>query len=209
MTRFNRNDLTVPNVLTLFRILMALVAGGFFLYHRGEAYATLLCIVASILDYFDGWYARRFRQSTKLGTHLDPFADKVLISVVFVSLSLALQWLWFTFFVGIILLRELTITIHRVLKRKKSGVFVPASNLGKIKTMIQCVVGDSILFYVFIHPGKIPGNGWLVFFAMMITLFVTIDSGMRYLLPSCSDGKKRSVLERFCQWIFGIKAREV
>jgi CDP-diacylglycerol--glycerol-3-phosphate 3-phosphatidyltransferase len=188
---------------------MAAVAAVLFAYYRQNELAAWLCIIASLLDYFDGWYARRFRQKTRLGAHLDPFADKVLISVVFITLSYHLRWNWFSLFVAIILLRELIITVYRMLVRKRSGMFIPASKLGKTKTLVQCVVCDSILFYIFIHPGRIPSEGWLIFIAMTITLFITIDSGSRYILPSCSDGKKRSIGERLYQLIFGVRAREV
>jgi len=209
MRLISRGDLTVPNTLTVIRILMAAWAARLFMAGGAGELATMLCIIASILDYFDGWYARKFRQFTKLGAHLDPFADKVLIAVIFISISLTLRWMWFSLFVGVMLFREIVITIYRFSVRRKSGTFVPASRLGKIKTTMQCLVGNSILFYIHIYPGHLPHEGWLIFSAMMITLFITVDSGLRYILPSCSDGKKRSVIERLLQWIFGIRAREV
>ena len=209
MRFISRGDLTVPNTLTVIRILMAAGAARLFMTGGSGVLATILCIIASILDYFDGWYARKFRQFTKLGAHLDPFADKVLIAVIFISLSLTLRWTWFSLFVGVILFREVVITVYRFTVRRKSGVFVPASRLGKMKTTVQCLVGNSILFYMYIYPGRLPQQGWLIFTVMMITLFITVDSGLRYILPSCSDGKKRSVIERLFQWIFGIRAREV
>lgn len=209
MRMFSRSDLTVPNIMTCMRILMAILAGALFLQTREETIAAVICIVASILDYFDGLYARRLHQSTRLGMHLDPFADKVLISVVFVTLSVMLRWTWFSLFVGIILFRELLITIYRMVRRRRVGEFVPASKLGKLKTAVQCVVGDSILFYIYIYPARVPTHTLLIFILMTLTLFLTIDSGLCYLLPSCPDGKKRSVLERLGQLIFGIRAREV
>lgn len=209
MRLISRGDLTVPNTMTVIRILMAAGAAHLFMTGGSGVIATILCIIASILDYFDGWYARKFRQFTKLGAHLDPFADKVLIAVIFISLSLTLRWTWFSLFIIAMLIREVVITVYRFAVRRKSGVFVPASRLGKVKTTVQCLVGNSILFYIYIYPGRPPQEGWLIFTVMMVTLFITVDSGLRYILPSCSDGKKRSVIERLFQWIFGIRAREV
>lgn len=201
--------MTVPNILTCFRIIMALAAAVAFALYDARAAATFLCIIASMLDYFDGWYARRFHRSTSLGAHLDPFADKVLISVVFLCLAFTFRWPWFTFFVAIILLREALITIYRVVVRRRSGVLTPASSLGRVKTALQCLVGGFLMFFVFVYPARIPSHSWLIFSLMMLTLFVTVDSGMMYLLPCCSDGKKRSVLERLSQRILGVRAREV
>jgi CDP-diacylglycerol--glycerol-3-phosphate 3-phosphatidyltransferase len=201
-----RSDVTVPNVLTVLRILMAVSA--IFLIGKADysRLAASMLIIASFLDYFDGWYARKFKQVTKLGTHLDPFADKVLMAVI--SLGRAFAWTWFYYFVAVIMLREIIITVYRMIVRRRSGEYVQASKLGKIKTILQSVVGDSLLFYIYFYPGKIPDHYWLIFSVMTIVMFVTVDSGLRYILPRCSDGKKRSVLERVSKWIFGALARE-
>ncbi len=209
MRVFLQKDLTVPNVITFFRILMALTAGLMFFLGRETEIAAGLCIVASSLDYFDGWYARKYSQKTKLGAHLDPFADKVLNTVVFIALGVVLNWLWLWLFIGIIVMREVTITIYRMKVKRNSGIFIPASRMGKLKTALQCLVGDVLIFYIFIYPGTIPGNQWLIFVFMTVTLFITVDSGLRYLLPNCSDGKKRSVLERLYQWVFNMGAKGV
>jgi CDP-diacylglycerol--glycerol-3-phosphate 3-phosphatidyltransferase len=209
MRSIERRDITVPNVLTVLRILLALAAAGILMSGNGRrtlAATFLLC--AMLLDYFDGWYARKFHQTTSLGAHLDPFADKVMISVIFITLALEFRSIWFTFFVCVILARELGITIYRWRVHEKSGELVPASILGKLKTVVQCIVGGSIIFYIYIYPGTIPGNHLAIFIAMLVTAVITIDSGLRYVLPSCRDGKKRSVVERVIQHIFGVGARE-
>jgi CDP-diacylglycerol--glycerol-3-phosphate 3-phosphatidyltransferase len=204
-----RSDVTVPNVLTLFRIVLAAIAAFLFFYGRDTATAAWMCIGASILDYFDGWYARRFRQTTRLGMHLDPFADKVLIAVVFITISAVLRYHWFGFLVGLLLTREIAVTWYRTVRRKRSGKLTPASTMGKVKTFIQCAVGDGLLFYIFIYPQRVPEPNLFLFIIMIVTVSVTLDSGMRYLLPRCRDGKRRSLLERLGRWIFAIRAREV
>jgi CDP-diacylglycerol--glycerol-3-phosphate 3-phosphatidyltransferase len=209
MRRIERRDITVPNVLTVLRMLMALVAAYLLISNNGHRRtAAILLLVAMLLDYFDGWYARKFKQTTSLGAHLDPFADKVMIAVIFVTLALNFRTLWFTLFVAVILARELIITIYRWRVHERSGSLVPASRLGKLKTVVQCVVGGSTIFYIYVYPGRMPDNHPVIFAAMLITAFITVDSGLRYVLPRCSDGKKRSVMERLIQHIFGVGARE-
>jgi CDP-diacylglycerol--glycerol-3-phosphate 3-phosphatidyltransferase len=188
--------------------MMAFAAGLLFYLQRDNSLASWLCIAAAVLDFFDGWYARRFRQTTKLGAHLDPFADKVLIAVIFVSLAYTFKWAWFTFFVAIILLREVMITVYRVVRRRRMGAFTPANSLAKAKTALQCLVGSGLLLYTNVYPGAVPSHAHFIFIAMMAVLFITVDSGMRYVLPSCADGKKRSALERLGQWIFNVSAKE-
>ncbi len=204
MRAARREDITVPNFLTILRIAAALVAAVMFMSDYREGWAAFLCIGASILDYFDGWYARKFHQKSRLGAHLDPFADKVLIGTIFIILAGELDWQWFNVFVAIILLREFLITIYRMMVRRRFGSFIPASILGKVKTTAQCLVGDLLLFYIYIQGGEPSRHITLIFVTMTLILFITIDSGLRYLLPSCSDGKKRSVLERVYHWILGL-----
>lgn len=209
MLFISRDDLTVPNFLTFLRIVSALFAAVLFIATKEKGFAALLCIGAGILDYFDGWYARKFHQTSKLGAHLDPFADKVLISVIFIFLALEVRWLWFSIFVSVILAREIVITVYRMMIRKKFGCFIKASIFGKIKTTVQSIVGDMMLFYIFVLGGDASSHRNLIFIFMLITLFVTVDSGFRYILPSCSDGKKKSLTERLYQWLLGLGASEV
>ena len=70
-------------------------------------------------------------------------------------------------------------------------------------------MGGPLIFYIYLYPGMIPENHRMIFVAMLLTTFITVDSGLRYVLPSCSDGKKRSVIERLMQHVFGVGAREV
>jgi CDP-diacylglycerol--glycerol-3-phosphate 3-phosphatidyltransferase len=208
MAVISRKEITVPNIMTLLRIIMAVMA-AFLIRVPGRAgLAAWMLIFASILDYFDGWYARKFHQKTRLGAHLDPFADKVLVTVVFLIIATTIKTTWFYFFVGVILLREILVTVYRIVVRRNAGVFVPASWLGKIKTTVQCLVGDGMLFYLFIFPAKIPEKYWVIFVLMLLTAAITVDSGLGYVLPKCSDGKNRSVIERILQWLPGSRARE-
>ena len=210
MRRIERRDITVPNVLTVLRMLMAIAAAFLLISGNGHRIlAASLLLFAMVLDYFDGWYARKFHQTTRLGAHLDPFADKVMIAVLFITLALEVRSQWFTFFVCVILARELIITIFRWRVHENSGTLVPASLLGKCKTVMQCIVGGALIFYIYIYPGTRPEASQVIFIAMLLTTFITVDSGLRYVLPSCSDGKKRSVMERLIQHVFGVGAREV
>ena len=208
MAVISRKEITVPNIMTLLRIIMAVMA-AFLIRVPGRAgLAAWMLIFASILDYFDGWYARKFHQKTRLGAHLDPFADKVLITVVFLIIATTIKTTWFYFFVGVILLREILVTVYRIVVRRNAGVFVPASWLGKIKTTVQCLVGDGMLFYLFIFPAKIPEKYWVIFVLMLLAAVITVDSGLGYVLPKCSDGKNRSIIERILLWLPGSRARE-
>ena len=68
------------------------------------------------------------------------------------------------------------------------------------------VVGPIIIFLLMGIAGLTVRQ--VIFIAMLVTTFITVDSGLRYILPSCRDGKKRSVMERLIQHLFGVGARE-
>jgi CDP-diacylglycerol--glycerol-3-phosphate 3-phosphatidyltransferase len=78
----------LPNSLTLFRIfLVPFLVVALLTKYSGREYAGLaIFLVAAITDFFDGYFARKYNQTTRLGTLLDPIADKLLMSAAFVSL---------------------------------------------------------------------------------------------------------------------------
>src|SRR3954468_10956345 len=78
----------LPNALTLFRIfLVPFLVVVLLTKFSGREYAGLaIFLVAAVTDFFDGFFARRRNQMTKLGALLDPIADKLLMSAAFISL---------------------------------------------------------------------------------------------------------------------------
>ncbi len=80
------NNWTIPNILTVFRILLTPgFVMGFVSGRIGTACA--LFVLAGITDALDGLLARLLRQRTRLGAMLDPLADKVLIATGFLCLA--------------------------------------------------------------------------------------------------------------------------
>jgi CDP-diacylglycerol--glycerol-3-phosphate 3-phosphatidyltransferase len=80
-------ELTVPNVLTVFRILLvpvlvAALLSGF----SSDALAAGVFVVASFTDALDGWLARRHKSESNFGKLMDPLADKLLVTSALVSL---------------------------------------------------------------------------------------------------------------------------
>src|SRR6266850_6908319 len=78
---------TVPNMLTVFRMVLIPVFVSLLFYQR---FILALCvfILAGVTDGLDGLLARRFDQQSQLGTILDPIADKLLLVTAFVVLSM-------------------------------------------------------------------------------------------------------------------------
>ena len=77
---------SLPNLLSLARLVLAPFVFTAILSERHES-ALWLFIAAAVTDALDGALARHFHQATKFGAYLDPIADKVLLSGVFLSLA--------------------------------------------------------------------------------------------------------------------------
>ena len=90
------------------------------------------------MDFFDGYLARRRQQVTRLGTLLDPAADKILISAAFISLVELDPRIVPAWMVVVIIAREFAVTSLRGFAAAENLV-IPAGMSGKIKTVVQIV----------------------------------------------------------------------
>ncbi len=175
----------VPNVLTLSRLPMAAML-FYFLEYNQYLYCFVLFLVASVTDWLDGWWARKFNQGTAFGRAFDPLIDKVLTNGAFIFLipkELAAMQPWM---VAVIVGRELLVTgIRGYLESigKKFG----ADWFGKLKMFLQCVYLGAAFFYLafasesWIGPIKIIYHGLL--YAM---LAATVLSGLQYFSKAYS-----------------------
>lgn len=142
--------MNLPNYLTLGRIflvpllvvvLLTPYSEEWFGIHR-YTLGIVVFLVAAITDIIDGRLARSRNQVSKLGTLLDPLADKLLISsalIVLVDKHLAPAWA-----VVIILGREFAVTGLRSVAAAE-GIIISAKNVGKIKMWAQCVAVVALL----------------------------------------------------------------
>ena len=140
--------INLPNILTIFRLLAAPVLGLVFLFvirPYADWIALILFVGASITDWFDGFLARSWNQTTKLGTMLDPIADKAMVVTALLTL-VALTGLSFWILVPtvIILFRETFVSGLREFLGDTAGT-LKVTKLAKWKTTVQ-MVAVSILF---------------------------------------------------------------
>jgi cardiolipin synthase (CMP-forming) len=78
---------TVPNILTVFRMVLVPVFVSLLFYQR-FLNALAVFVLAGLTDGLDGLLARRFDQRSQLGTILDPIADKLMLVTAFIVLSM-------------------------------------------------------------------------------------------------------------------------
>jgi len=135
-------------------------------------WATLIFLAASITDYFDGYLARKRQQVTTLGILLDPVADKLLTSSVFISL-VELKWVpaWM---VVIIVGREFAVSGLRSIASSQ-GFTIDASDLGKLKMVMQ-VLAITLIILRNVFP-------WLTWFskaALWLVVIFALASAIQY-----------------------------
>lgn len=147
--------MTIPNILTVFRILLTPFF-IFFLFNESESsgvYSLIIFTVASFTDAYDGYYARKYNAVSESGKFLDPLADKILASSAFISFAvLGLIDIWM---VAIIILRDLFVTLLRM-SMKKGGESLVTSNIAKSKTAAQLITIIFTLIYLSINNSTVP-----------------------------------------------------
>ncbi len=167
-------NLTIPNLITLARLLLTplfvifLIQGA---YHR----ALLVFLLAGVSDLVDGLIARTWSQKSRLGSYLDPLADKVLMAASFVTLSIYKEIpSWLTV---VVISRDLALAFGVLICRlAEIPLAIRPSLAGKLTTTFQV----STVFLVLINkiwpisPQVLP-----VFF--YITCALTTVSGIHYL----------------------------
>ena len=171
--------MNIPIALTLVRIVLVPLLMVFLISSErvNVLIAAVIFVAASLTDWLDGLIARRTNQVTKLGTLLDPVADKLLVAAALVALvHVDRVDVW----VAVVIIgREIAVTGLRGVALSM-GVIVPASKLGKWKTVTQYVALTLLIaergvwgdLFLLVH-----GAATLM---LWIALAVTVLSGAHY-----------------------------
>lgn len=177
--------LTLPLLLTLMRVAaIPVVLLLFYLpFPYARQVATVAYAIAAITDWFDGWLARRWGQTSKFGAFLDPVADKLLVTVCLVMLLrdsppgyagdiLALL-------VAIIIGREITISALREwMAELGQRTNVSVSRIGKFKTGFQMTAIGMMIWQIDTFRLPIYELGYLL---LAVAAALTVWSMAMYL----------------------------
>jgi len=178
----------LPTMLTLLRIAAIPLLASLLTSPSREAgfWAAALFAVASFTDWLDGYLARRMGIVTVFGKFLDPIADKLIVMAALIMLlpfNRVPAWM-----VLVILGREIIITGLRGIASTE-GVVIPASNLGKFKTIFQIVAILGLLlhydyrwFFALDNPYLTVNMHNFGMFYLWIATIITIWSGVDYLV---------------------------
>ncbi len=177
----------IPNILTTFRIVLVPVfLWVIFMSDITDkiTVATLIFLVASITDYFDGMLARKMNVISDYGKIMDPLADKLLVISALLTMSLHMK-LISIYVVIVIIIREVIVSYYREYFARRK-IIIPANIWGKVKTFIQMITISAILIHSSLQEhlssiGPIEGQNkiWLEIFFWIIAI-ITWYSGMEY-----------------------------
>ncbi len=186
--------MTVPNLLTALRIV--LVPVFVFLILLESPFMKLLgvavFIIASLTDIYDGYHARKYGLTSRLGAFLDPLADKFLITAAF----LIYVWqgylaLWMVLLVA---LRDVVITLLRVYAEWKNKP-VKTSREAKYKTFVQNIFAYLVMLFMLLREkefssekiaafmGEVLHSVYLDYAMLLITIY-TVYTGLSYLVQN-------------------------
>jgi cardiolipin synthase len=174
---------SLPNVITLTRLLLVPVT-AYFLATGAYGTALIVFMLAAISDFLDGFIARRFHVSSRLGAVIDPIADKLNMFAATVLLAWQEQLpLWLAI---AIVARDVLIVGGVIAYRRLIGsVKMAPTMLSKINTTLEFAL---LLAVMAGAAGWLTSVGWLqVLFA--VTFATVLASGAQYV------------------WIWGRKAR--
>lgn len=170
--------LNLPNLLSIIRILLVppLVVVLLTKFEGKEWWGLALFLVAAVMDFLDGFLARRRHQVTRLGTLLDPAADKILVSAAYISLVEQNPLVVPSWIVVVIIAREFAVGSLRSFAAAESLV-IPAGFSGKIKTTVQII---SIALLI-IH-NKLEEFQHLAPWSLWAAMLITVYSGIEYFV---------------------------
>ncbi|MCC5974554.1 MAG: CDP-diacylglycerol--glycerol-3-phosphate 3-phosphatidyltransferase [Rubellimicrobium sp.] len=156
---------TLPNTLTILRLLAAPGVAVMFLYFSrpwADWFALALFIGAAVTDYFDGYLARLWKQESRFGAMLDPIADKAMVMIaIMVITGYSGMNPWLILPATVIIFREVVVSgMREFLGDRAAGLKV--TNLAKWKTTAQ-MVAIGVLFLgtglTYLETGRPPRAG--------------------------------------------------
>ena len=170
--------MNIPNFLSLTRIVLVPVFVIFLI--QNEYYnALIIFVIAGITDVLDGTMARLLNAQTKLGSYLDPIADKLLLATSFVTLAiLGIIPSWLTV---IVMSRDFIILLGIAILSLMAVTFeIKPALIGKATTALQIgTVFFTLLAKVVTHD---LSYNWILTLFFWLTALFTVASGLVYII---------------------------
>ncbi len=152
MEKIKNENLNIPNLLSVIRILLIPVFSAFYMmadegHKEYYLYATLAIAASGISDLLDGVIARKFNQITHLGKILDPLADKLTQVAVVICIAIKMQSPSLTAALMIFVVKEFLMLCGGLIILRKKIVMQPSKWYGKVATAVFYVVMAAISLF--------------------------------------------------------------
>lgn len=171
--------LTIPNLLSLIRLLMIPLIVWLYIGVEHYLAATGVLVASGITDIADGIIARKFHMVSDLGKILDPIADKLTQGVLIICL--ASRYKWMSVLVVLFIGKELCMAVFGYLAIKRKDSINSAKWYGKVNTAFLYIVMFVLILFPNI-PEKIATGLILTSGCVMIVSFILYARFYRHLL---------------------------
>lgn len=171
--------LTVPNLLSLFRLLLIPVIVWLYWFQKDYFPAGALLILSGLTDLADGYIARHFNAVSNVGKILDPIADKLTQAAMLFCLVTRFPLMAAPF--GFLVIKELFIGTTGLLMIRKTGKVVGADFHGKVATTLLYAMMILHIFWIDITPEISAVTILICLISMAFTLLVYGNRNMRVL----------------------------
>jgi cardiolipin synthase len=187
VTTVSSRIVTVPNVLSSFRLLLIPVFLVLLLTHE-YLMALITLVVSSATDFVDGFVARKFNQVSRVGQLLDPAADRLFIF----STLIGLAWGGFVpwWLAGVIIARDLLLLILGVVLANNGYGPLPVHHLGKMGTFGLLVAMPLLVLAAtfpvidqFANPLGWAAALWVVFLYWWAGIVYVLEAGRLIRIP--------------------------
>ena len=171
--------LTIPNLLSLFRMLLIPVIIWLYTIKRDYFPAGALLILSGLTDLADGFIARHFNAVSNVGKILDPIADKLTQAAMLFCLVTRFPLMAAPF--GVLVMKEIFIGTTGLLMIRKTGRVVGADFHGKVATTLLYAMMILHIFWINITPEVSVITIIICLISMLFTLFVYGKRNLRVL----------------------------
>jgi cardiolipin synthase len=185
--------LNTANILTLSRIAAIPLVVACFWLDRGwsQWLSMILFVIAAVTDWFDGYFARRYHQISRLGRFLDPIADKLLVAAALLMLVNNGPLHGINVLAALVILaREILVSgLREFLAELRVGL--PVSQLAKWKTGVQMVAIALLLVGDAAAPFVTTLGLWAIWIAAGLTIITGYDylrMGLRHMAEDTPPG---------------------
>ncbi len=172
-----KNQMNVPNVLSIFRLIMVPVFIVVFFSGTENAskFAGLIFAIAFFTDVLDGYIARKYNMITSLGKILDPLADKCMTAAALISITIkGIIPVWI---VIIFVIKEVLMGLGALMMYRRLDEVIPSTVIGKLATVVFFITCLSLMLFEIPHPTSTV----MITVALILTLCALVYYGWRFV----------------------------